>query len=173
MSRGEQRHAVAQPEDERRRRGGRPRWCRARRRATTAMEKAPRTARERGGASPRPAPRPAASCSSIRWAITSVSVAEVKMWPSAARLGRSSAWFSMIPLWIDGQAAGAVDVGVGVARPSGAPWVAQRVCPMPGGAPPRGAVGQLPRAAATESVPARPGPATARRARPATTPAES
>ena len=51
-------------------------------------EGAPRRARRPPG-SPRPAQGPAAMCSSMRWAITSVSVAEVMMWPSATSSARA------------------------------------------------------------------------------------
>ncbi len=60
------------------------------------------------------------------------------MWPPATTSARSSAWFSMIPLWI--RASRPVQSVWGWAFSSvGWPWVAQRVCPMaaawPFGAP--------------------------------------
>ena len=71
---------------------------------------------------------PAIPCS-IRWAITSVSVADVRVCPAASSSARSSAWFSMIPLWMMAMrpvqsVCGCAFSGVGL------PWVAQRVCPM-------------------------------------------
>ena len=63
------------------------------------MEKAPRTRRSiERVASVRDAPS-AIPCS-IRWAITSVSVADVRVCPASSSSARSSAWFSMIPLWM-------------------------------------------------------------------------
>ena len=96
--------------------------------ATTAMEKAPRTRRSiERVASVRDAPS-AIPCS-IRWAITSVSVADVRVCPASSSSARSSAWFSMIPLWMMAMrpvqsVCGWAFSGVGL------PWVAQRVCPI-------------------------------------------
>ena len=65
----------------------------------------------------------------MRWAITSVSVAEVKVWPPASSPARSTAWFSMIPLWM--RATRPVQSVWGWAFSSvGLPCVAQRVCPI-------------------------------------------
>ena len=94
----------------------------------TAMEYAPRTgAAWRGWR--RPGSRPPAISCSTRWAITSVSVAEAMVCPAASSSARSSAWFSMIPLWM--RASRPVQSMWGWAFSSvGLPWVAQRVWPM-------------------------------------------
>ena len=158
--RGEQRHAVVQPEDEGRRCGGRPRWCRARRPSTTAMENAPRSRRSMARVASA-SEAPPAICCSIRWASTSVSVAEVMVCPAASSSARSSAWFSMIPLWI--RARRPVQSVCGWAFSAvGLPWVAQRVWPMAAACP----VGRVGRqlAPAWPPSPCRPaGPAPARR----------
>ena len=84
--RGEQRRAVGQPEHERACCDGPPLGASGSsarddgdRRTSPA-----RTAQDRPRP-PRPAPSPAAMCSSIRWASTSVSVADVRVWPNATR----------------------------------------------------------------------------------------
>ena len=112
--RGQERHAVVQPEDE----GGEP--------AggddgvglvgvITAMEKAPRTRRSmRRVASARRASASLASCSSMRWAMTSVSVPEVNVCPLATKPACSSSVVLDDPVVDEGEAAGAVGVGVGV-----------------------------------------------------------
>ena len=88
---------------------------------------------------------------SIRWAITSVSVAEVRVCPLASSSARSSAWFSMIPLWT--RARRPVQSMCGWAFSAvGLPWVAQRVCPM-AAAWPVGASAVSSASLATESVP--------------------
>ena len=93
-----------------------------------AMENAPRTRRnmERVASD---SDAPAAISCSIRCAITSVSVAEVSVCPAASSSARSSAWFSMMPLWM--MARRPVQSVCGWAFSAvGLPWVAQRVWPM-------------------------------------------
>ncbi len=83
--------------------------------------------------------------------MTSVSVAEAKVCPVASSSARSSAWFSMMPLWISARRP--VQSTWGWAFSSvGLPWVAQRVCPM-AAAWPRGASAVLSPRVATEVVP--------------------
>ena len=70
---------------------------------------------------------PAVMWSSIRWARTSVSVADAMAWPFASSRACSSAWFSMMPLCTTPRRPvqygywGCAFSGVGL------PWVAQRV----------------------------------------------
>ena len=52
----------------------------------------------------------------MRWAITSVSVAEVIVWPLGHQLGAQGGVVLDDPVVDDGQAPGAVEVGVGVLR---------------------------------------------------------
>ena len=59
-----------------------------------------------------------------------MSVSLANSTPSASSSARSSAKFSMMPLWTTATRPLGVDVRVGVAS-LGAPWVAQRVWPMP------------------------------------------
>jgi hypothetical protein len=62
--------------------------------------------------------------------MTSVSVSDAGVIPSAASLAHSSAAFSTMPLWITATWPEASSWGW--ALPSvGSPWVAQRVWPMP------------------------------------------
>jgi hypothetical protein len=124
---------------------------------TTAMEKAPRTvAQQRRPGWPRPV-SPAAISSSIRWATTSVSVAEVTCGPSASSSARSSAWFSMIPLWM--RASRPVQSRWGWAFSAvGCPWVAQRVWPMAAACPPGGVRRQLGQIGHRPGAVGRPGP---------------
>jgi hypothetical protein len=73
---------------------------------------------------------PVAMCSSMRWTTTSVSVSEVNVCPLASRRSASSAWFSMIPLWMIARRP--VQSRWGWAFwVVGRPWVAQRVWPIP------------------------------------------
>ena len=118
---------------------------------TTAMENAPRTRRSMDRVAAASDAPPAISCS-MRWAITSVSVAEAMVWPDASSSARSSAWFSMIPLWIRARRPlqsvwGCAFSGVGL------PWVAQRVCPRAARLGPAGAAPTSSPSLATESVP--------------------
>ena len=63
-----------------------------------------------------------------------MSVAETSVWPAASSSVRSSAWFSMIPLWM--RARRPVQSMWGWAFSAvGPPWVAQRVCPMAAACP--------------------------------------
>ena len=95
---------------------------------TTTSEYAPssaattaRTASVRSSVSPR--------ASSTRCATTSVSVSEANTWPPFSSPDRRSWWFSMIPLWITAMSPGQSVCGCAFAA-VGAPWVAQRVCPI-------------------------------------------
>ena len=118
---------------------------------TTAMENEPRSRGQHGPdrLGQRRARRPSAC--SIRWASTSVSVAETSVCPAASSSARSSAWFSMIPLWI--RARRPVQSMWGWAFSAvGPPWVAQRVWPM-AAACPVGASAVSSPSLATESVP--------------------
>ncbi len=73
---------------------------------------------------------PDSTCSSSRCAATSVSVSESSTWSSASIRARSSPKFSMMPLCTS--ATRRLLPRWGCALTSlGAPWVAQRVCPMP------------------------------------------
>ena len=66
----------------------------------------------------------------MRWAIASVSVSEVSVWPRASSPSRSSRKFSMIPLWMTVMSP--VQSWWGWAlRSFGRPWVAQRVWARP------------------------------------------
>ena len=66
----------------------------------------------------------------MRWAIASVSVSDVSVWPRASRPSRSSRKFSMIPLWMT--VISPVQSWCGWAlRSFGRPWVAQRVWARP------------------------------------------
>ena len=96
----------------------------------TPIEKAPRTRRSmKWTAASSVTPGPAASSASMRCAITSVSVSDVRTWPAAFSSARSAAWFSMMPLWM--MATRPVQSRCGCAfDSSGWPWVAQRVWPM-------------------------------------------
>ena len=137
------------------------------------MEKAPRTRRsvERTAASSVAPSPPAASSASMRCAITSVSVSDVRTCPAATSSARSAAWFSMMPLWM--MATRPVQSRCGCAfDSSGWPWVAQRVWPM-AAAWPWGAKRVSSPSRATEVVPPA---ARARQMAPSTTmatPAES
>ena len=73
-----------------------------------------------------------ASCSSSSWAATSVSVSETRpsCSESASIRARSSAKFSMIPLCTSATRRPKPRCGCALTS-LGAPWVAQRVCPMP------------------------------------------
>ena len=75
---------------------------------------------------------PDASCSSSSWAATSVSVSETEAsWSESASIrARSSAKFSMIPLCTSATRRPKPRCGCALTS-LGAPWVAQRVCPMP------------------------------------------
>jgi hypothetical protein len=66
--------------------------------------------------------------SSITWGITSVSVPEQNRW--APKAARSSAWFSMMPLWTTPTAPSQEKCGCAFADVT-PPWVAQRVWPRP------------------------------------------
>ena len=95
---------------------------------STAMPKVPSTWLER-----RPAPcprgcRPRTGRSG--GASTSVSVSETSSTPSAASCSRSVAALSMIPLWTTATAPSASRCGWALTSVA-APWVAQRVWPMP------------------------------------------
>ena len=70
------------------------------------------------------------SCSSSSCAATSVSVSESSTWSSASSRARSSAKFSMIPLCTSATRPAYPTCGCALTS-FGAPWVAQRVCPMP------------------------------------------
>ena len=74
------------------------------------------------------------SSRSISWAITSVSVSEVKVRPSACSSPFSAAKFSMMPLCTTATRPARWGWAL---RSAGAPWVAQRVWPTPV-SPPRG-----------------------------------
>jgi len=128
---------------------------------TTAMEKAPRT-RPSAARVASASDSPAAMCRSMRWAITSVSVAELMMWPPATRSARKAPWFSMIPLWT--RARRPVQSRWGWAFSAvGWPCVAQRVWPMPAPWPTgggwsvvswdRSATERVPSAARTRQIP--------------------
>ncbi len=73
---------------------------------------------------------PVSSCSSSRWAATSVSVSEAISTPSASSRPRSSAKFSMMPLCTSATRRARPRCGWAL-RSFGAPWVAHRVWPMP------------------------------------------
>ena len=80
-----------------------------------------------------------------------MSVAETMVCPAASSSALSSAWFSMMPLWI--RASRPVQSMWGWAFSTvGPPWVAQRVCPM-AAACPVGAFSVSWASLATESVP--------------------
>ncbi len=72
----------------------------------------------------------AAVISSSRWATTSVSVSLVNSWPRSSSSALSELKFSMMPLWITATLPVQSRCGWAL-RSFGAPWVAQRVCPMP------------------------------------------
>ena len=120
---------------------------------TTAMEKAPRTAPSAARVASASA-SPRAMWSSMRWATTSVSVAERMVWPPATSSARRAAWFSMIPLWMTARRPVQSRWGWALST-VGCPWVAQRVCPIPAEATggPRPAVRCAPASSATERVP--------------------
>jgi hypothetical protein len=59
-----------------------------------------------------------------------VSVSLRSSMPAASSSARSGAKFSMIPLWMTATALAVSRCGWAL-RSVGAPWVAQRVCPMP------------------------------------------
>jgi hypothetical protein len=67
----------------------------------------------------------------MRCGTTSVSVWDVNSTPSAVSLARSSSAFSMIPLCTTAMRP-AVSVCGWAFSAVGSPWVAQRVCPIPG-----------------------------------------
>ena len=73
---------------------------------------------------------PSASRASTRWAAISVSVSEVISWPARSSSARRAAKFSMIPLCTSATRPVAPRCGCAL-RSLGAPWVAQRVCPIP------------------------------------------
>ena len=73
---------------------------------------------------------PDSTCSSSSWAATSVSVSESSTWSSASIRARSSAKFSMIPLCTSATRRSPPLCGCALTS-FGAPWVAQRVWPMP------------------------------------------
>ncbi len=73
---------------------------------------------------------PETTCSSSRCATTSVSVSETSWWPSSSRRARRSSKFSMMPLCTIATRPVAPRCGWALTS-LGAPWVAQRVCPMP------------------------------------------
>jgi hypothetical protein len=104
--------------------------------------------------------------------MTSVSVSLEKLLPAAARRARSSAWFSMMPLWTTATRG----ARCGWALDSeGRPWVAQRVWPMPqwpvsGAAPSWSASAAILPLQRTTSRRCAPGPSPGRRT---ATPAES
>ena len=84
-------------------------------------------------------PRLVRMCSSIRWAMHSVSVSDANTWPSFSRRTRSVWKFSMMPLWITAIRPWQSWCGCAL-RSVGVPWVAQRVwpiavCPASGSAP--------------------------------------
>ncbi len=96
--------------------------------------------------------RPSRSISSMRWATHSVSVSETRVWPSFSRRARSAWKFSMMPLWITATRPAQSRCGWAL-RSVGAPWVAQRVWPMPT-APP-GMPSASSAASSSASLPAR------------------
>ena len=80
---------------------------------TTAMAKAPRTRAERPATASASEAPPAIS-SSTRWASTSVSVSEAKVWPAASSSARQLGVVLDDAVVDDGEPPGAVEVGVGV-----------------------------------------------------------
>ncbi len=93
------------------------------------------------------------SCSSIRWATTSVSVSESRTWPRFSSPERRSVKFSMIPLWITAMRRLAVQV-----RDARCGRSARRGSPTACG-PSRSSPGRRPRprarASSSDSLPAR------------------
>ena len=73
---------------------------------------------------------PASSSSPIRCAMTSVSVSDVNAWPEASSPSRRSAKLSVMPLWTITTRPDPSRCGCALASVA-APWVAQRVWPMP------------------------------------------
>ena len=111
------RRPVNQPKQQRKpSEGGRKPGAKAPRRRCKAAAVA-----SRGG-------RPCSSSAVIKCAMTSVSVSVAKRWPAAVSSSRSGWKFSIIPLWTT--ATRSVTWGCALLV-VGAPWVAQRVWPMP------------------------------------------